>query len=242
MSAWPRGSLTRSCRTWSALLGGPAAALEDRGADEVRDAAGHDPERLAAGVVVGGRDGRGAASARRGAAGHRASLRPESVANGRPFRRDDPVERRVAVRAVGHDRVVAQDALEGRADPEQRRPRRTLRAWVLNSTRSASSVSKAWVSCSSLASRFAPVPLERGPDPGPADLQAPMLGQMVMNRLLPIARPVARSTVANGTSVPAAALASGERDPGPAARLRSVRRAIVQRQTGASKATRARSS
>ena len=33
----------------------------------------------------------------------------------------------------------------------------TFRAWVLNSTRSAPSVSNAWVSWSSLASRLAPV-------------------------------------------------------------------------------------
>ncbi len=41
----------------------------------------------------------------------------------RPLPGEDAVERGVAVRAVGHDRVVAQDALEGRADPQQGRPR-----------------------------------------------------------------------------------------------------------------------
>ena len=84
-------------------------------------------------------------------------------------------------------------------------------------------------------------PLERRPDPGPAYLQDRCSGAMVMNRLLPIARPLARSMVANGTSRPAAALASAwsSQARSPAG---SMGRAIVQCQTGASKATRDRSS
>ena len=53
---------------------------------------------------------------------------------------------------------------------------RSLRACVLNSTRLAPSVSNAWVSWSSLASRLAPVRWNAVADPRPADLEAPVLG------------------------------------------------------------------
>ena len=85
---------------------------------------------------------------------------------------------------------------------------RSFPAWVLNSTRLAPRTSNAWASWSSFASRFAPVRWNAVPDPGPADLQPPVLGH---DRHEPGAAdrpPVARSIVANGRSVPASALAS----------------------------------
>ena len=52
MSAWPRGSLTSSRRTWSSRSQRVAALVEDRRARGALDTAGHDAERLAPRVVV----------------------------------------------------------------------------------------------------------------------------------------------------------------------------------------------
>ena len=101
----------------------------------------------------------------------------EAGLDGRPLRCDDAVERRVPVRPVGH--VVWWRRTPSNVAPMPSRAVRdaTLPAWVLNSTRSAPSVSKAWVSWRSFASRLAPVRWNAVPDPGPADLQAAMLGR-----------------------------------------------------------------
>jgi hypothetical protein len=64
---------------------------------------------------------------------------------------------------------------------------------------------------------------------------------MVMNRVLPMARPLATSTVANGTSVPAAALALAVSNQARRA-ASSIGRAIVHRQIASSNATAASSS
>ena len=53
----------------------------------------------------------------------------------------------------------------------------TFREWVLNSTRFASSVSNAWVSWSSFASRFRPLRCQARADPRPADLEPLVLGR-----------------------------------------------------------------
>ena len=56
MSAWPRGSLTSSCRTVVEPLGGVAPLGEDRVAAQRVGTGRDDAERLAAGVVIHRRD------------------------------------------------------------------------------------------------------------------------------------------------------------------------------------------
>ena len=101
----------------------------------------------------------------------------------------------------------------------------------MNSTRSASSVSNAWVSWRSFASRFAPVRWYAVPTQVQPISRRRCSGVIVMNLVLPIARPLAVSTVANGTSVPASALARAVSNHARSAGS-SMGLAIVQRQIG----------
>ena len=112
-----------------------------------------------------------------------------------------------ADRPIGHDHVVAEDALERRPDPGRAVRDRSLREWVLNSTRFAPSVSNAWVSWRSFASRLAPLRWKAVPTHVQPISSRRCSGTIDRKRLLPIARPDAWSMVANGRSVPASALA-----------------------------------
>ena len=144
------------------------------------------------------------------------------ASDGRPLVVDDAVVGRVPDAVAGHDHVVPEDALERRADPEERRPRRLVERVGLELDPAAPRTSNAWVSWSSFASRFAPVRCHWRRDPRPADLEPAVLGDDrheagAADR--PAASPPRR--VANGISVPASPRPRAPSPPRPGGPPRS---------------------
>ena len=83
-------------------------------------------------------------------------------------------------RAVGHDHVVAEHALECGTDPRQRVARSFVARMGLELDPIGVQGLEGVGQLEELGLAVGAGPLERAPDPGPADLEASMLGPRLM--------------------------------------------------------------